>query len=115
MVKKYMIKLLQVQLGMLQEKLNPIERCQEQCAPPTEGHAMKPNHFAKFLWVNGGHSASAGHGNFYRESYTAQLGRDVSPILSEIGLDFQVKNYAMGGEYSGELVGVAIWLKLIAQ
>lgn len=99
MIRKYQIKLLQVQLGIIQAQLDPKQYCTTtQCQPPTEAHQMKENHFAKFMWVNGGHSASAGHGNFYPESYTANLGRDLQPILSAIGLDWQVRNYAMGGE-----------------
>ena len=90
MVRKYRLKFTQVQLGMVQAQGNPQQHCLEACA-----ENMAPNSFAKFVWVNGGHSASAGHGDFYRESYTAVLGRDVTPILQELGLDFSVRNYAM--------------------
>lgn len=106
MVSKYQMKLLQVQLGMLEEKLNPQGYCQIQCAPPTEGHKMQQDTFARFTWVNGGHSASAGHGNFYEESYTANLGTDVTPVMKGVGLDWQVRNYAMGGTESGEEVAL---------
>ena len=90
MVRKYRLKFTQVQLGMVQAQGNPQQHCLEACA-----ENMSPNSFAKFVWVNGGHSASAGHGDFYRESYTAVLGRDVTPILEQLGLDFSVRNYAM--------------------
>ena len=83
---------------MLEETIDPTGYCVNQCHPPTEAHKMKPNHYAKFVWATGGHSVAAAHGNFYRESYTANLGRDLQPILSAVGLDFQVRNYAMGGE-----------------
>ena len=96
LVRKYKLKLLQVQLGMVQAQTKPGVRCLDQCR---ETMATNPDTgdptFSKFVWANGGHSASAGHGDFYRESYTAMLGRDVQPILGGLGLDFQVRNYAM--------------------
>ena len=83
MVRKWTIKLLQIQLGMLQGMT--VETKQNSTSP----------FYSRFVWANGGHSASAGHGNLYRESYTATLERDLQPLLSQIGLDFQVRNYAM--------------------
>ena len=53
--------------------------------------------YSKFVWAAGGHSASAGHGNLYNESYTAYLDYFVSPILKSIGIEFVPRNYAMGG------------------
>ncbi|CAB9497924.1 expressed unknown protein [Seminavis robusta] len=112
MIRKYQIKLLQVQLGIAQERLNPKQYCQEQCqqeqqsSQSNDNTKLPPGTYSRFLWVNGGHSASAAHGNFYRESYTANLGRDLQPILKEIGLDWQVKNYAMGGTESAEEVAL---------
>ena len=100
MVRKYTLKLLQVQLGMLHQSSLPApsadeqQNCKLQCqSNPDDETASRL--YGKFVWATGGHSASAGHGNFYRESYTANLGRDVQPILQQIGLDFQVRNYAM--------------------
>ncbi|CAB9503658.1 expressed unknown protein [Seminavis robusta] len=103
MIRKYQIKLLQVQLAMIAQQLNPQEYCQQQTTCSSSSSSWS---YAKFVWVCGGHSASAGHGNFYHESYTANLGRDLQPILREIGLDWQVKNYAMGGTASGEEVAL---------
>lgn len=97
LVRKYKLKLLQVQLGIVQAQLKPavhcLDACHENMAASSPGTGDPT--FSKFVWVNGGHSASAGHGDFYRESYTATLGRDVQPILGGLGLDFQVRNYAM--------------------
>ena len=53
--------------------------------------------YGKYVWATGGHSASAGHGNLYNESYTAYLERDAQPIFESIGIDFEGRNYAMGG------------------
>jgi hypothetical protein len=52
-----------------------------------------------FVWVTGGHSATAGHGNLYDESYTAYLERAVKPAFDALGLGFEARNYAMGGRY----------------
>jgi hypothetical protein len=92
MIRKWTIKLLQVQLGVLEEQINGNN---VHCVVECEAKAPLTPHYTKFIWANGGHSASAGHGNFYRESYTAYLGRALQPLLGEIGLDFQAKNYAM--------------------
>jgi hypothetical protein len=97
MVRKYQIKLLQVRLAMIQEQIQPKLHCHQQC------HAgLQMGLHSRFTWVNGGHSASAGHGNFFHELYTAELGRDLQPLLAEIGLDWVNKIYAMGGMASGE-------------
>jgi hypothetical protein len=101
MVRKYEIKLLQIQLAILQEKITPKRHCLEHCQA-----GLQDGLYSRFTWVNGGHSASAGHGNFFRESYTAVLSRDLQPLLAEIGLDWVAKNYAMGGTASGEEVAL---------
>ncbi len=50
-----------------------------------------------FVWATGGHSSAAGHGNFYDESYTAVLERNVKEIFEAVGIQFTGRNYAMGG------------------
>jgi hypothetical protein len=57
--------------------------------------------YARYVWATGGHSASAGHGNLYNESYTAFLERDAKIVFEAIGIDFEGRNYAMGGTSSG--------------
>jgi hypothetical protein len=49
-----------------------------------------------FVWATGGHSATAGHGNFYNESYTAYLEEALRPMFSAVHLQFVGRNYAMG-------------------
>ena len=53
--------------------------------------------YSKFVWAAGGHSASAGHGNLFNESYTAYLDYFITPIFKSIGIEFVPRNYAMGG------------------
>ena len=111
MVRKYQMKLLQIQLGILEERFNAKNICLKECAAGDEGNSRNLQQasgglYTRFTWVNGGHSASAGHGNFYRESYTAELERALQPILKEIGLEFIAKNYAMGGTESAEEVAL---------
>ena len=37
--------------------------------------------FSNFVWATGGHSASAGHGNLFNESYTANMERAAKPVF----------------------------------
>jgi hypothetical protein len=53
--------------------------------------------FAKYVWATGGHSAAAGHGNLFNESYTAFMTRAVEHVFGSIGIQFVGRNYAMGG------------------
>jgi hypothetical protein len=52
------------------------------------------------VWATGGHSASAGHGNFFNESYTSILNSN-SAVFEDVGLAFAARSYAMGGTSSG--------------
>ena len=54
-----------------------------------------------FVWATGGHSAAAGHGNLFNESYTAILELGSLPIFEAVGMNFSARNYAMGGTSSG--------------
>ena len=53
-----------------------------------------------FVWATGGHSSAAGHGNFYDESYTAVMEKNVRVIFDAVGIQFTGRNYAMGGSDS---------------
>ena len=57
--------------------------------------------YSTFVWATGGHSAAAGHGNLYNESYTAFMERSAKPIFEAVGIGFEGRNYAMGGMRSG--------------
>jgi hypothetical protein len=56
--------------------------------------------YAKYVWSTGGHSAAAAHGNLYNESYTAIMEQDLKEIFGSIGIEFEGRNYAMGGTQS---------------
>jgi hypothetical protein len=59
-----------------------------------------------FVWVTGGHSAAAGHGNFYDESYGAYIGQFMQPVMQTIGIAFEARPYAMGATSSGAELGI---------
>jgi hypothetical protein len=58
----------------------------------TDQNVMVP-----LVWATGGHSATAGHGNFYNESYTAYLGQAAKSVFRAVGIQFVARGYAMGG------------------
>ena len=56
-----------------------------------------PDFYEKYVYVNGGHSSAAGHGNLFNETSIAYLTTDLKPIWEAIGIEFHGRNYAMGG------------------
>lgn len=66
-----------------------------------EGNDEPADHYQRFVWSTGGHSAAAGHGNLFNESYTAFMNQAVTDIFGAIGIDFEGRNMAMGGTPSG--------------
>jgi hypothetical protein len=69
-------------------------------------HQLEGN--ATLVWVTGGHSAAAAHGNLYNQSYTAVLERDLQHILPAIGMPLEARNYAMGGSGSGPELSLCV-------
>jgi hypothetical protein len=73
----------------------------DQTISTDDGNASTTFHndksFEKYVWATGGHSAAAAHGNLFNESYTAFLERDLKDVFGSIGIDFEGRNYAMGG------------------
>ena len=55
----------------------------------------------KFVWATGGHSATAGHGNFYNESYTAYVQYALEGIFRSVDVELITRKYAMGGTAAG--------------
>jgi len=55
------------------------------------------SHYERMVWATGGHSAAAGHGNLFNESYTAFLEQAITPVFGSIGIEFTSRNHAMGG------------------
>ena len=103
MVRKHQLKILQLQLAILQERR---DTCAQTCDTTTVPKRTSPTttiqYYANWTWVTAGHSASAGHGNFYREAYTGVMERDLQPLFAAVGVNWQAKNYAMGGTTSAE-------------
>jgi hypothetical protein len=54
----------------------------------------------KYVWATGGHSASAGHGNLFEESYTKIFESTASDVFQAAGLILETRNYAMGATSS---------------
>lgn len=52
---------------------------------------------AEFRFVMGGHSAAAGHGNNFQQSYTLQVQKVMEPFMARLGVYFQAHNFGMGG------------------
>lgn len=96
--RKLIIKVLEMQAAILEEGCH----CQEE-SNSNGGNSTTTSStttFAKYVWATGGHSAGAGHGNLFDESYTAILGKDARTVFEAIGIAFEDRNYAMGGTSS---------------
>ena len=50
-----------------------------------------------FIFVMGGHSAAAGHGNHFQQSYTLQVSYILQPIFARLGVKHVSRNFGMGG------------------
>ncbi len=86
-------------MKVLEMQINVMKAEKQTC--DCEGSNQKSATYAKYVWATGGHSAAAGHGNLFNESYTAYLGRDARIVFGAIGIEFEDRNYAMGGTTSG--------------
>lgn len=114
--RKLIIKVLETQVEILRQENNLLNTCD--CS---EGGRALTNHvnsslaneilripdrFGKYVWATGGHSAAAGHGNLFNESYTAYMSHDAQMVFEAIGIDFEARNYAMGGTKSGSEISM---------
>lgn len=81
-------------------------------------HAMMVND--TFTIVLGGHSAAAGHGNHFLQSYMMQMYKVLNPIFERVGVKLVVRNLAQGGlgtlqhslgsrDIYGDNVDVLVW------
>jgi hypothetical protein len=50
-----------------------------------------------FTLVMGGHSAAAGHGNHFQQSYTLQFQKVMEPVFARLAVKLQSHNIAFGG------------------
>lgn len=58
-------------------------------------HACHTNR--PFVIAMGGHSAAAGHGNHFHQSYMMQLHKVLAPVLARMGVKLITRNLAQGG------------------
>uniref|UniRef100_A0A7S4AII6 Uncharacterized protein n=1 Tax=Pseudo-nitzschia australis TaxID=44445 RepID=A0A7S4AII6_9STRA len=70
--------------------------------------------YEKYVWATGGHSAAAAHGNLFNESYTAYMEGDIKDAFASIGIEFEGRNYAMGGTPSATDVSMC-WEQIFGQ
>lgn len=50
-----------------------------------------------FRVVSAGHSATAGHGNLFQQSFTLQIQRILEPVFARLGVTMTAHNIGMGG------------------
>lgn len=50
-----------------------------------------------FVFAMGGHSAAAGHGNHFQQSYTLQVQWILEPIFARLGVQMIARNFGNGG------------------
>lgn len=107
--RKLMIKVLEVQTNIMTQEQRVAEKCDcsqggkalvQSISPMGTEVVEVPDTYARYVWASGGHSSAAGHGNLFNESYTAVMGRDARLVFQSIGIDFEDRNYAMGGTAS---------------
>lgn len=55
------------------------------------------SHKTTFVWSTGGHSAAAGHGNLFSQTYSAVLEDTVKDVFASLNISFTARNHAMGG------------------
>ena len=105
--RKLQMKVLEVQMKILDEQKN-LEGCvcsaatgdQRRLSGEEQQTLVLPEvnpYYTRFVFSNGGHSASAAHGNLYNESYTSFMEQHTKASFSAIGIDFEGRNYGMGG------------------
>ena len=58
-------------------------------------HAMITND--EFYYALGGHSAAAGHGNNFQQTYLMEFAHIMEPVLHKLGVRLIARNMAMGG------------------
>ncbi|VEU44807.1 unnamed protein product [Pseudo-nitzschia multistriata] len=66
-----------------------------QKAPDAKGKSSN-----KYVWATGGHSAAAGHGNLFKESYTKVMEATAVSVFDAAGLELEARNFAMGATSS---------------
>ena len=55
-----------------------------------------------FVFAMGGHSAAAGHGNHFLQSYTLQVQWILEAVFARLGVKHEARNFGMGGLGTGQ-------------
>ena len=58
-------------------------------------HSMMTND--EFYYIMGGHSAAAGHGNNFHQTYLMEFANIMEPVLHKLGVRLVARNMGMGG------------------
>jgi len=58
-------------------------------------HSMMAND--EFYYIMGGHSAAAGHGNNFHQTYMMEFANIMEPVMHKLGVRLITRNLAMGG------------------
>ena len=61
-----------------------------------------------FTWVVGGHSAAAGHGNLFNQTYAYVIEQSLQGLFGSLGIKFYAKNFAMGGTKSSPEIALCM-------
>lgn len=67
-----------------------------------------PNTTVNFIWATTGHSAAAGHGDLFNQTYSASIEAAARVVFELFGIHFYAKNYAMGGTRSGPEIAMCL-------
>ena len=113
--RRLMIKVLEVQTNLMEQEKNVADICdcseagralvkEIQSLGPESLHV--PKTYSRYVFAVGGHSSAAGHGNLFNESYAASMGRDARMVFEAIGIEFEDRNYAMGGTSSASEISM---------
>jgi hypothetical protein len=98
-----LVERLQIKLLTVQQEILTREK-QGRCESESESAGGR-TFYARWVYASAGHSSSAGHGNFHKDSYSAVLERAAQPVFAAIGIDLETRNYGMSGQSSSpELV-----------
>ncbi|CAB9523504.1 expressed unknown protein [Seminavis robusta] len=83
---------------VLTAQLNDQQRSNKKTKDPNNNSTA--SELVKFVFAIAGHSSSAGHGNFERDSYGAVMDRVVAPLFSALGVQLETRSYGMSGKPS---------------
>jgi hypothetical protein len=111
MRRKMMLKILEGQSAATKQRSRNLQSGEWANTTSQDSRSLKYADLAGFptyVWATGGHSATAAHGNMWRESYTAVMERAMKDIFATVGLNFIGRNHAMGGTGSAPEIAMCI-------